>query len=267
MLSEQLLRIKTESNLKTKVINYVPDFDHAEIHIIKYKDKFCNGYIVQSEKLKRNIKNLGLKVILGRYYVLKSFTEYSEKFTIKEMDNTKNNIVVTGGVLWTSKLFPRIMRLINKEIITDSNIIFITGKDEKFYNKIKSLKEIGNNNIIPLPFLRPNELFQIYLKADIVILTSIAPATLFELIKSNAFPILLSRTNPGQEYFNKTYAVKNELVLLIKSYRNLEKTLKRLIISSEELNIAKTKNIQSYEKELKYVDEFRANINDFFKSL
>ena len=273
ILTEQLLRLKVTNNSNFKLVNYVPDFDHSEIHVAKYSKRLCNGYIVQSNNLYKKILRRGGKAIIGRYIVPNTYKVSKEDnidnfLKIKKISRFNKNVVINGGALWTENLLPKFEAFWKSNSNLDTAFIFITGRNKEFYKKIIKLNNVYKGiNLVPLPFLTPKELSLTYKLSDIIILASIAPATLFEIMSLKVGPILLARTNPGQEYFNKKYAVDNELVINVTDKNKLEILLKGLLRDNTKLNKLKSKSIKNYKKEDERCNEFVKNIENFFLSL
>ena len=228
IITEQLLRLRHNNNLKVKIVNYIPDFDEANIHKVHYKSKYCDGYIAQSPNLVQSFLNKNIPAIEGRFIPSSNFnrTDRSNTELLSILNNGLENkiklnfdkpiICVTGGAMWAKRLMPRLKYLwkndkANKYI---PQYIIVTGKNRSFFDQLlKSKDKYTGANIQAVPFLNSKQLASLYKLSSIILMASIAPASLYEIGATNNAVIVLGRKNPGQEYFNARYAKENNLII------------------------------------------------------
>jgi hypothetical protein len=67
--------------------------------------------------------------------------------------------------------------------------------------------------IIPLPFMNYEQVATVYRASDALMLSGIAPATLYELIEARAGTPIVQRINPGPERYNLDYVQSRQLGL------------------------------------------------------
>jgi len=172
---------------------------------------------------------------------------------LKQISKTKLRIVIAGGSGWTGTIAGKIKKLISyaENDLDNVQFIVISGSSEesiKRYNKIK--KHYPKIDLVILPQLNHNDLSKIYKIADIVLLASIAPASLFELMHANSSPLILVKANPGQEFFNKNFAVEEGLIELSTSQDNLNWRVIELVEDINELARVKKMYASNFQNQL-----------------
>lgn len=277
MITEQLLRLRDIHDLDFKIINYIPDFDKVNIHKVNYKGKYCDGYIAQSSEFTKDMNSKNYNSIVGRFIPSSDFQyinkPYNELLNILnkdlshhiELDFSKPIICITGGALWAKRLLPRLKKLWRDENINKSGVqyIVITGRNESFYSSFEKIKKrYPIANIQAVPFLNSYQLSALYNISSIVLLASIAPASLYE-IGAIAKPIVvLGRKNPGQEYYNAQYAEKNNLIIKANGKKLLYQNVLKLLNKENYQESLKLQN-KAFKKERLLQKEFAEELVEF----
>ncbi|MCA9386797.1 hypothetical protein KC669_02060 [Candidatus Dojkabacteria bacterium] len=281
MITEQLLRLRRHMQKQFKIVNYVPDFDEANIHKVHYKGAYCDGYIAQSDKLVASLQNKDIKAIMGRFIPSEEFSQTNQTNktlldtlnqdleTKISLDFSKKIVCVTGGAMWAKRLMPRLSYVWKDEILSAEDIqyIIVTGRNNSFFNSFQKFKnKFTQVSIQPVPFLNATQLSALYSLSDIVLMASIAPASLYEIGAVNKPVIILGRKNPGQEYFNARYAKENNLITPANGKHLL---LNNLINLSKDDNFKKafTKQSEAFKKEEKIQIDFKKNLLDFIRNI
>jgi UDP-N-acetylglucosamine:LPS N-acetylglucosamine transferase len=283
LLTEQLLRLKIKHKSKVKIINYVPDFDHLLIHVVRYKGHFCDGYIVQSEKLKEKINQMAptTPCIIGKFNVHEEFKNAKRISKVESarklqsgvkisLEPEKKIIVVNGGALWTSKLIPKLKKLFSEytEVFENFHFLVVTGRNKSVFNKFVRLeKEFATVSVIPLPFLNYEQMACVYRISDMALLASLAPATMYELISMEVAPIIVARINPGQEYFNLEYAKENNLVMHVPDTKEFAETVRKFASDSEAYKEARDESLNSFKKEIDSRSGFEKDLSKLVEIL
>ena len=109
----------------------------------------------------------------------------------------------------------------------------VCGHNTKAYRAYCHLRHTTGLNVIPLPFLPAEQLAAVFRSADATVLTSVAPATLYELLEAKAGPLLVYRINPGPEQCNLSFLLQHRLAHYLPNPQELLSVLLRLSTSPQ----------------------------------
>ncbi len=109
----------------------------------------------------------------------------------KEFDDAKPTLLVVGGSGWVRKS----NRLIQKMAASGKyNLLVCCGKDEGLRNEF-----CPKPGVFCFGFLEQEKLALIEAKADVAVLSTLAPATMYELLTINRYPLFVHRYHARQE--------------------------------------------------------------------
>lgn len=141
----------------------------------------------------------------------------------------------------------------------NANIIFVAGRNKEAERKAKTyLKKYRNKNVKILGFV--NNVNELYKISDIVI-TKPGGAQITECMLFNK-PMILIKSNGGQEIYNRRYLTRNGYALWAKNKRTFDVELQNLIYNEKERdkiikNINKINKKKSMEKLYKIVEKMK----------
>lgn len=141
----------------------------------------------------------------------------------------------------------------------NANIIFVAGRNKEAERKAKTyLKKYRNKNVKILGFV--NNVNELYKISDIVI-TKPGGAQITECMLFNK-PMILIKSNGGQEIYNRRYLTRNGYALWAKNKRTFDVALQNLIYNEKERdkiikNINKINKKKSMEKLYKIVEKMK----------
>lgn len=141
----------------------------------------------------------------------------------------------------------------------NANIIFVAGRNKEAERKAKTyLKKYKNKNVKILGFV--NNVNELYKISDIVI-TKPGGAQITECMLFNK-PMILIKSNGGQEIYNRRYLIRNGYALWAKNKRTFDVELQNLIYNEKERdkiikNINKINKKKSMEKLYKIVEKMK----------
>lgn len=199
--------IRKKTKGKFKIVSILPDYcdKSGEVHLTAPAD----FYLVRDEDTKmqlhdsipkesvfvfgttvndifKDVKNLPIDTLKAEFDEF--VNEYVDHKSVKKH---RPNILIMGGSGWTYKS----RFLIKKMAATGKYNIFVScGKDMTLYEDI-----CETENINAFQFIDQNTLAIVERYCEAAILSSIAPATLNELLEINKYPILVHRYIFGQE--------------------------------------------------------------------
>ena len=141
----------------------------------------------------------------------------------------------------------------------NANIIFVAGRNKEAERKAKTyLKKYRNKNVKILGFV--NNVNELYKISDIVI-TKPGGAQITECMLFNK-PMILIKSNGGQEIYNRKYLIRNGYALWAKNKKIFNIELSNLIYNEKERNkiirnINKINKKKSIEKLYKIVEKMK----------
>src|SRR5262249_32042639 len=259
MQTYALLKAKHTLGLPTKIIAYVPDFDHSCIHVPCYASLRVDAVLAQGtlllEKLARLYNFAPERLQRAGFLPRPTFTDVRALSAMQARERVAAldiplvshlrpdafTVVVTGGSYWTMRLYSLLKHLAScptngaAPVFTQSanQILMVCGHNTKAYRAYCSLRQTTGLNVIPLPFLPAEQLAAVFRSADATVLASAAPATLYELLEAKAGPLLVHRINPGPEQGNLSFLLQHHLAHYLPNPQELLHVLLRLSVSPQ----------------------------------
>jgi hypothetical protein len=231
-----LQELKNELNSSVRIISYVPDFDESLVHFTPHRGLRPDGVIAQSPRF---LAKLRLKYGLSRYATQRAgFITREEFTTIRTMTSTEARAQITqfdtplaslvrtdaltfiaaGGTYWVSEILGDIRKLATSDKFNwkGSQILVACGHNEEAFTQYSELQREASAvnpdvRIVPMPFMDYQQMATLYRASDVVMLSGIAPATLYELLEAQAGLPIIRRINPGPERFNLKYIRERNL--------------------------------------------------------
>jgi hypothetical protein len=259
MQTYALLKAKQSRRLPTKIIAYVPDFDHSCIHVPCYAGLRVDAVIAQGPLLLSQLAYAydfaPEQMQRGGFLPRPTFTDVRalspaqarERVAALDIPLVSHlradafTVVVTGGAYWTMKLYSLFKHLAScpadggaPAFTRPANqILIVCGHNTKAYHAYSHLRHTTGLNVIPLPFLQAEQLATVFRSADATVLASVAPATLYELMEAKAGPLLVHRINPGPEPYNLAFLLQHHLAQYLPNPQELLKVLLMLSASPQ----------------------------------
>ena len=259
MQTYALLKGKHTLGLPTKIIAYVPDFDHSCIHVPCYAGLCVDAVIAQGTSLLANLARLynfaPEQLQRAGFLPRTTFTEVRALSAAQARERVAAldiplvsqlcadafTVVVTGGAYWTMRLYSVLKHLASctangaTPAFTQpaNQILMVCGHNTKAYCVYSHLRHTTGLNVIPLPFLAAEQLAAVFRSADVTVLASVAPATLYELLEAKAGPLLVHRINPGPEPCNLAFLLQHHLAHYLPKPTELLNVLCRLSTSPQ----------------------------------
>ena len=244
----------------SKLVTVVTDYKAHDFWLNEIKDTdaiIVSDLIERMNLIKKGFKNK--QIYTTGIPISPEMREKLNKEELKKKYKIKNNkktilFFVGGGNGATYNL------IYLKEILKnnyDCNLLFMCGKNKKAYKKAKEyVKKYNYKNAKVYGFVTNiNELYEI---SDFVITkpggAQITECLLFER------PMLLVKSNGGQEIANKRYLLKHSYALSAINKRSFNNNLKKLLDNEKLLermskNISKIEKNKSMEKLFKIVEK------------
>ncbi len=259
MQTYALLKARHSRRLPTKIIAYVPDFDHSCIHVPCYAGQRVDAVIAQGPLLLAKLAHIydfsPEQMQRGGFLPRTTFTDVRALSTAQARERVAAldiplvsylradafTVVVTGGAYWTMKLYDLLKHLAScpadggTPVFTRpaNQILIACGHNTKAYRAYNYLRRTTGLNVIPLPFLQAEQLAAVFRSADATVLASVAPATLYELMEAKAGPLLVHRINPGPEPYNLSFLLQHHLAHYLPNPQDLLKVLLMLSASPQ----------------------------------
>jgi hypothetical protein len=254
MQTYALLKAKQTLGVPTKIIAYVPDFDHSYIHVPCYAGRHVDAVIAQGTLLLSRLARLSSFspecIQRAGFLPRPTFTDVCALSAVQARQRVAAfdvplvshlradafTVVVTGGTYWTMGLYGVLKRLASYSASGGTpvfsrpanQILVVCGHNARAYRAYMQLRHTTGLNIIPLPFLSAEQLAAVFRSADATVLASVAPATLYELMEAKAGPLLVHRINPGPEQCNLSFLLHHHLVHYLPNPQELLNVLLRL---------------------------------------
>jgi UDP-N-acetylglucosamine:LPS N-acetylglucosamine transferase len=231
-----LQELKVELNSPVRIISYVPDFDESLVHFTPHRGVNPDGVIAQSPRF---LAKLRMKYGLSRYATQRAGFMAREEFTNIRTHSAEKarqelakidapfahlirpdawTFIAAGGSYWVSEILNDIRELSKSEQFNwkSAQILVACGNNEEAFAKYNQLQREAsavnpNIRIVPLPFLNYEQMATLYRASNVVMLSGIAPATLYELLEAQAGVPIIRRINPGPERFNLKYIRERNL--------------------------------------------------------
>lgn len=255
MQTYALLQLKVALQADVKIIAYIPDFDESLIHVPRYKGHLPDGVIAQSPKYlaklhqKYGYRNTQMRqagyMPRPAFRAARQLTPIDARAALRQqpiplassIELERFTVVATGGTYWVEHLYKQFEALTATPEFdwSNSQVLIVCGNNAQAYKKFSDLAERSGKRLIPLPFLHAEQMSLALRSANVTVLSGLAPATLYELLETDAGPILLYRINPGPEKFNLAMATSQALVEYLPETSVL---LQRLIMLSQQPALA-----------------------------
>jgi hypothetical protein len=258
MQTYALLKAKHTLGLPTKIIAYVPDFDHSCIHVPCYASLRVDAVLAQGTLLLEKLAHLYSfapeRLQRAGFLPRPTFTDVRALSAAQARERVAGldiplvshlrpdafTVVVTGGAYWTMGLYSVLKHLsspatgVTPVFTRPANqILVVCGHNLRAYRAYGHLRHTTGLNVIPLPFLPAEQLAAVFRSADATVLASAAPATLYELIEAKAGPLLVHRINPGPEQGNLSFLLQHRLAHYLPDAQELLQVLLRLSASPQ----------------------------------
>ncbi|MCS6809579.1 MAG: hypothetical protein RML40_12170, partial [Bacteroidota bacterium] len=233
-----MLRLRAEMNAPTKIVAYIPDFDDSSVHFADYKGVRPDAAIAQSPRFLAKLhRRFGVPryalqqagfITKPEFSAVRSLTKQEALRQVMNLPfdgvanlyPEKRTFVAAGGSFWVSEIYRDIRELcLNGAFCWDNvQILVVCGQNSEAYQAYRALHEeltLRNSavRIVPLPFMSAEQLALVYRASNAVMLSGIAPATLYELIETQAGQPVIRRINPGPERYNLKYIVERKLAI------------------------------------------------------
>jgi len=261
MQTYALLKAKHSRGLPTKIIAYVPDFDHSCIHVPRYAGLCVDAVIAQGPLLLSRLAQvydfMPERMQRGGFLPRAPFTDVRALSTaqarqrvaawdlplVSHLRTDAFTVVVTGGSYWTMGLYGVLKRLASYPTVGGTavftrpanQILLVCGRNTRAYHAYSHLRHTTGLNVVPLPFLQAEQLAAVFRSADATVLGSVAPATLYELLAAQAGPLLVHRINPGPERDNLAFLLQHHLAHYLPNPQELLEVLLTLSASPQVL--------------------------------
>jgi hypothetical protein len=259
MQTYALLKAKHTLGLPTKIIAYVPDFDHSYIHVPCYAGLRVDAVLAQGTlllaQLAQRYSFAPAQLQRAGFLPRPAFTAVRELSVAQARERVAAldiplvshlrpdafTVVVTGGAYWTMGLYRVLKHLASRPATGETpvfarpanQILLVCGHNTKAYRAYGHLRHTTGLNVIPLPFLPAEQLAAVFRSADATVLASVAPATFYELLEAKAGPLLVHRVNPGPEQRNLSFLLQHHLAHYFPSPQELRNVLLRLSASPQ----------------------------------
>lgn len=237
MQTYALLKAKKVLGLAGKIIAYVPDFDDSCLHFPRYQGLQVDAVIAQGPLLLSRLAQLYSfpqeRMQRGGFLPRHAFTEAGALSVAQAREHVARldvplasqlrpdvfTIVLTGGTYWAMQLGGLLRALADCPAgvtmpawtLPAMQILVVCGHNDKAYEAYQHLRYATGLRLIPLPFLPAESLAAVFRSADVTVLTSVAPATLYELLEAHTGSLLVYRVNPGPERFNLAFFLRHNL--------------------------------------------------------
>jgi hypothetical protein len=259
MQTYALLKARHTLGVATKIIAYVPDFDHSCIHVPCYAGQHVDAVLAQGTPLLAKLAHLyhfapqwmqraGF-LPSPTFTAVRALSAVQARERVAAMDiplvarlrADAFTVVATGGAYWTMRLYSVLKHPASypahgaTPVFTRpaNQILVVCGHNTRAYQAYSHLRHTTGLNVIPLPFLPAEQLAAVFRSADATVLASVAPATLYELIEARAGPLLVHRLNPGPEQENLSFLLHNHLAHYLPNPQELLDVLLRLSVSPQ----------------------------------
>jgi UDP-N-acetylglucosamine:LPS N-acetylglucosamine transferase len=257
MQTYALLKAKHTLGVPTRIIAYVPDFDHSCIHVPGYAGLCVDAVLAQGTRLSAKLARLynfaPERMQRAGFLPRAAFTDVRALSAAQARQRVAAldiplvahlradafTVVVTGGAYWSMGLYSVLKHLASHPsngataVFTQpaNQILVVCGHNAKAYRAYSHLRHTTGLNVMPLPFLPAEQLAAVFRSADATVLASVAPATLYELMEAKAGPLLVHRINPGPEQDNLAFLLQHRLAHYLPNPQALRDVLLRLSTS------------------------------------
>lgn len=230
--------LKEQGKINCKLATVFTDFTtHFQWLIGK---EFNDYFFVSNENMKKELLDLNIpeeKINITGIPISSKFTQNINSKTIYEelhLDSNLKTILFFGGGEFglgqtiTFKVFNELLNYMD-----NYQIIAISGRNKKMYNKFLEYKEkINNNNIHIIEY--SNKVPELMHISNLVV-TKPGGLTSSESLASN-LPMIIINPIPGQEEENAKFFVNCGAAVWLKENDNISDTLKDILLNENTLN-------------------------------
>ena len=247
--SQMCATLKKHGKINVSLNNILTDFKYHEQWLIKHQ--YADKFFVSNEKMKEDLISYGIsekKIYVTGIPISQRFLKKYNKEEVLKQFNLKNNlktiILFAGGKLGLARknIFMYLEEIC--KIANNFQIVAISGKNQKIYNKFLEIAEKSNNkeNIKIIEYTdKVPELMSI---SDLVI-TKPGGITASESLASHV-PMLVINPIPGQETENAEFLEENNLALWVRKDEDILEILKNI---TNEITLEKLKeNTKRFSK-------------------
>lgn len=265
-----LLLLKHETGDTSRIVSYVPDFDDSSIHFPAYKHVLPDAALAQSPRFLAKVrKKYGLpttRLKQAGFVPRSEFTasrsmpvlqarqnlaSWSIPFTMQP-DVNAFTLTVAGGSYWVLEVYEQVKRVAESAVFRweSAQILVACGNNTDAYRKYTELHhtlhaENPHVCIIPLPFLNYEQMATLYRASDAVLLSGLAPATMYELIETSSAVPFIHRINPGPERYNLHYCVQHNLGHYVPDAEDLRTLIERCSWQPAKLDMLRQNFVQA----------------------
>ena len=234
--------LKKREKIDCKLATVLTDYHIHPQWLILYE--YVDYFFVSNEKMKKDMIEEGIfdeKIFVTGIPVSQKFSLPFDKESIYNEFNLNSNkktvLFFAGGEfgLGRNTTFMVLKALIR--LFKDTQIIAISGKNEKMNKKFNELVEITNSSDRVKILEYTNKVPEIMSISSFVI-TKPGGLTVSECLASN-LPIVIINPIPGQEEENAEFLVNNDVAIWIKKEDNISRALKNLYRNTEHFNLMK----------------------------
>lgn len=211
--------LKKAGKINMPIYSILTDFKYHEQWLVKHE--YIDKFFVSNEKMRKDLIKYGInenKVFAEGMPISQKFLEEFDKKQIREefklKENLKTILFFAGGRMGLARKNIFEFMQVLKDKSKDMQIIGISGKNQKIYEKFKQIAN-GSQNIKIIEFTdKVPELMSV---SDLVI-TKPGGITISEALASG-LPILVINPIPGQEEENAEFLEENNLAIWLKNRR------------------------------------------------
>ena len=234
--------LKKREKIECKLATVLTDYHIHPQWLILYE--YVDYFFVSNEKMKKDMIEEGIfdeKIFVTGIPVSQKFSLPFDKQSIYDEFNLNSNkktvLFFAGGEfgLGRNTTFMVLKALIR--LFKDTQIIAISGKNEKMNKKFNELVEITNSSDRVKVLEYTNKVPEIMSISSFVI-TKPGGLTVTECLASS-LPIVIINPIPGQEEENAEFLVNNDVAIWIKKEDNISRALKNLYRNTEHFNLMK----------------------------
>ena len=234
--------LKKREKIDCKLATVLTDYHIHPQWLILYE--YVDYFFVSNEKMKKDMIEEGIfdeKIFVTGIPVSQKFSLPFDKESIYNEFNLNSNkktvLFFAGGEFGLGRNTTFMVLKVLIRLFKDTQIIAISGKNEKMNKKFNELVEITNSSDRVKILEYTNKVPEIMSISSFVI-TKPGGLTVSECLASN-LPIVIINPIPGQEEENAEFLVNNDVAIWIKKEDNISRALKNLYRNTEHFNLMK----------------------------
>lgn len=232
--------LKKTGKINCKIASVMTDFASQNQWLVG--NKYIDYIFVSNEEMKQSIIKKGIdekKVYATGIPLSSRFKEkYDKKAIHKEfnLDENKKTILFFGGGEFglAKETTQKILREFVKNFKDEYQIVIISGKNEKIYDKFKNIVREENKEKSAIVIEYSNKIPEL-MSISYIVVTKPGGLTSTESISSN-LPIIIINPIPGQEEENATYLEKKNVAIWLHDTDDLQDKISKILRDSELIN-------------------------------